>query len=160
MSALAGDFDGTGTYELFICKRDCAFANSQTAIAKGVIVLFDRPLSREEVGRLDPLGLTEPGETIRACFSGTRAEHAETYAFIDKTGATTWSFENSVLRVVLFHSPDAGYGTELRVEGDTLLGNGGSWGAGAAAPSFGPDVIVGRRIGPPNFSACLRPPPN
>jgi hypothetical protein len=144
----------TGTYELLICKSSCSFSNPQLAIARGRLVLSDSPLSTDEVKKTDRFHLSVPGERLRACFSGARPMHAETYAFIGNSGATTWTLTNNLLRVSLYRSPDAGYEAELHVDGDILSGQGRSWGAGVAAPRFGPDVIVGRRVGPPDISAC------
>jgi len=152
-AALAEKPDVTGTYELSVCKSDCEL--TQSVIAKGTVVLFNRPLSSNEIDKLGPSRFFGPAEALRACFSGARPEHAETYAFIQKTSATSWSFENGVLKIELFRSPDASYEAELRLQGDVLSGVGHSWGAGAGAPRFGAaDVITGRRVGPPNISAC------
>jgi len=154
-AASVSESEVIGTYELLLCKSECSFENLAAAITRGTVVLFKDPLSQEDVEKLDRFHRARAEEVLRACFSGVRPEHAETYAFIQKTGATTWSFENNVLKFGLFRSPDAGYEAELRLRGDVLSGEGHSWGAGAGAPRFSPvDVIVGRRVGPPNLSAC------
>ena len=145
-----------GTYELLICKSDCGFTSDQSVIARGVVVLFNRSLSADEIKNVGTMPFASAPEDLRACFSGDRPEHAETYAFIQEKAAIAWSIENDVLKLELFRSPDAGYNAELRAQGDVLTGAGTSWGAGAGSPNFAKDnVIVGRRVGPPDISRCL-----
>lgn len=148
--------EAIGTYELLICKSECSFQNPAMAIARGTIVIFKDALSPEDIERIDRFHHARTEEVLRACFYGVRSEHTDTYAFIQKTGATMWSFENNSLKLGLFRSPDAGYEVDLQLRGNALSGEGHSWGAGAGAPRFSPvDVIVGRRVGPPRISACL-----
>ena len=145
-----------GTYEILICKSKSEFSNACPEIAHGTLVISDRPFAPEEIVKVGKMDFPPPLEEMRACFSGNRPDHAQTYAFIDKRAAIGWSIENAVLKVELFRSADAGYNAELRIDGDKLSGTGHSWGAGAAAPGFAnADALVGHRIGPPDISACL-----
>src|SRR5574337_740275 len=75
-----------GTYELLICKHACSFKHPGTTFAKGVVVLFDEPMSPQEIKRVDPFFFSWPNEVIRACFSGEQAGHLSSFAFIQQTG--------------------------------------------------------------------------
>jgi len=157
MSAAAStrDSDVIGTYQLLICKSDCSFQNTAAALARGTIVLFRAPLREKEVEKLDPYYRpTRVGVAPRACFHGVQSKHSDTYAFNLETGVTAWSFKNGKLEFSLYQSPDAGYGVSLRLRGDVLSGKGQSWGGGVGGPEFSPDVVIGRRVGAPNISAC------
>jgi len=146
-----------GTYEIQICKLNCEKPNPYSVIAHGILVLSDRPLTADEIAKVGKMNFPPPPEEMRACFSGNRPHHPETYAFIDKRAAIGWSMENTVLKVELFRSGDAGYNAELQIDADKLSGTGHSWGVGAAAPGFAKaDALVGHRIGPPDVSACFR----
>jgi hypothetical protein len=152
--SIAGE--GAGNYELLICKSACSFEHPQSAVAKGLIVLSEDPLPRDVVEKIRLSHFVEPNHA-RACFVGTQSERAKTFAFLTKAMSTSWALENGVLKFELFRSADAGYEVELERKSSILVGKGMSWGAGVAAPHFTPDIVVGRRIGPVNVSACLEP---
>ena len=147
-----------GTYELIVCKSTCSFENSQAAIARGVVVLFDNPLAQTDVEKLDPFHFAEPNEVIRACYAGEEFKDAQTYAFGTNIGTTSWSQKGTgaVLTFSLMRSIDAGYSVDVRCSDNGFSGKGTSWGAGVAAPRYGPDVVVGRRIGSADMAACTK----
>lgn len=154
-AASTRDSDVVGTYQLLICKSDCSFQNTGAAVARGTIVLFLDPLRDKDVDKLDPYLPLSVGAPPRACFHGVQSKHSGTYAFIQKTGVTAWSFKNGKLEFSLYHSPDAGYGVTLRLRGDILSGKGQSWGGGVGGSEFTRvDVVIARRVGAPNISAC------
>jgi len=144
----------TGTYELLVCKSTCSFANPESAFAKGVVVLCHDAMSSKEVERVDPFHFTLPNEKVRACFTGNILKDGESYVFGRRTGATSWALKGKKLDFSLMRSTDAGYDVEALIEGDAFSGKGVSWGAGAAAPDYEPDFVVGRRKGPPDITAC------
>ena len=146
--------DVAGTYEILICKHACSFEHPGTTFAKGVIVLFDEPMSPQEIKRVDPFFHSWPNEVIRACFSGEQAGHLSSFAFIQQTGATPWSAKGQLLTFELFRSPDARYEVEARREGTHFSGKGISSGGGGNEPAHSPDIVVGRLTGPPSAAAC------
>jgi len=145
-----------GSYELLVCKTACAFGDSQTPDSLGVVVLFDAPLSKKDVEDIEPFHFATPGENVRACYSGTQSEKAETFAFGTQRGVSAWEFKDNQLTFELFRSVDAGYEATLHRDGMVLHGTGSSWGAGVAAPGYSPDVIVARRVGPSDISWCAK----
>ncbi len=80
--------DVAGTYELLICKHACSFEHPGPTFAKGVIVLFDEPMSPQEIKRVDPFFHSWQNEVIRACFSGKQTGHLNSFAFI----STNWRY--------------------------------------------------------------------
>ena len=148
--------DTSGTYELIVCKNACSFENPKTVIARGVVILFENSLSRTDVEKLDPFHFREPNEGIRACFAGESSKGAESLAFGRKTGVTVWSLNDKTLSFFLFRSVDAGYSVDVQYSGNAFSGKGVSWGAGVAAPGYTPDIVVGRRVGPPDIAACTK----
>jgi len=149
------DSEVTGTYEFIFCKGTCSFADRGNAFATAVVVLFDGVISQEDTERIDPFYNYDPSE-VRACYAVDRQVHAQSYLGISKTGVSPWELSDHTIQFDLFHSPDAGYVVEVDRTGDVLTGTGKSWGAGMGAPpaEYGPDRVVGRRLGPPKISAC------
>lgn len=145
-----------GSYEVRVCKSDCEFGDSRSAASLGVVVLFDAPLSKKDIEDIEPYHFNTPGENLRACYSGTQFEKAETFAFGTQRGVSAWEFKNNQLTFELFRSVDAGYEATMKRDGKVLRGTGSSWGAGVAAPGYSPDVIVVRRIGPSDISWCAK----
>ena len=148
-----------GTYELLVCKTACSFADPDAAFAKGIVVLFDKAMTPKEIERVDPSHFVWPNEVVRACFAGQNFKGADSFAFGERVGATHWSLQGKLLNFELLRSVDAGYEVDVERDGRNLVGKGTSWGAGVAAPGFSSDIVVGRRIGPPDISACPSTPP-
>jgi hypothetical protein len=145
--------DVSGTYELIVCKEACSFDNPQAAIAHGVIVLFNKPLSHSDVQKIDPYHFSEPYEVVRACFAGHESKDAESFAFGGSAGARSWSLKGNTLTFSLLRSIDAGYSVDAEYKGDSFSGKGASWGAGVAAPGYTPDIVLGRRVSPADITA-------
>ena len=146
--------DVSGTYELLICKHACSFRHPGTTFAKGIIILFDKPMSAQEIERVDPFYFSWPNEVVRACFSGENIGHLSSFAFLQQTGVTPWSAKGQSLTFELFRSPDARYEVEANREGTHFVGKGISSGGGGNEPAHSPDVVVGRRTGPPSVVTC------
>ena len=144
-----------GTYELIICKSACSFSEPGNVFAKAVIVLLDHVMAQKDVEQINPSAYFGD-QPVRACFAVKRNFEAQSYAGIDETGVTAWLISGHTLEFTLFRSPDAGYSVEVERNGDLLAGTGRSWGVGMGAPppEYSPDLVVGRRRGPPDISVC------
>jgi hypothetical protein len=142
-----------GTYELLICKSTCSFSNQRNAFARAVVVLFDQPIARKPYIARQPYAI-DP--SLKACYLVKRNAKAESYAGIQETGMTSWLLRGHTIQFDLYRSPDARYMVEVERTGDLLVGTGRSWGVGmgAPAPEYTPDRVVGRRVRPPDVSAC------
>jgi hypothetical protein len=149
----------TGTYEFIICKGACSFSDRGNAFATAVVVLFDGVISRPDQERIEPYHSHDPSE-VRACYTIERQAEARSYLGIKKTGITAWTLNGHTIQFDLFRSTDAGYVVEIDRTSGLLTGTGKSWGAGMGAPpvDYGPDTFVGRRLGPPDISACRSTP--
>jgi hypothetical protein len=125
--------------------------------AKAVIVLLDHAMAQKDVERMKPSAYFGD-QPVRACYVVKRDFEAQSYAGIEETGVTAWLITGHTLEFELFRSPDAGYSVEVERTGDLLAGTGRSWGAGMGAPppEYGPDLVFGRRRGPPDISVCTR----
>ncbi len=150
----------TGTYEFIICKGACSFSDRGNVFATAVVVFFDSVITASDRERIDPFYNYDPSD-VRACYAVSRKMQAHSYVGINnKTGVAPWKLDGHTVQFDLFHSPDAGYVVEVNRTGDLLIGTGKSWGAGAGAPpsDYGPDTVIGRRMGPPDMSACASAP--
>ena len=134
-------------------------------MVRGHLVLENEPYSladvpepaRSELERRASILIRMQAEgRPNACFALVRAEGAETYAGLGRVGLTRWAQEDSIVRVPLYGSPDAGYLARLSVQGDRLRGSGRSRGTFPGAVDTPPDSIIGRRVGPPDRSLCIR----
>jgi hypothetical protein len=154
-SADMNDLDqAAGTYELIICKSACSFSKPENGFATVAVVLFDRAMTQKDINRIDPYQRYDPG--ANACYAFKRKLQAQSYAGIDKRGTSSWLLSDQKIRFNLLRSPDASYVVELKRTGDSLVGTGRSAGVGGGAPpaEYTPDTVVGRRVGPPDISAC------
>lgn len=150
----------TGTYEFIICKGACSFSDRGNVFATAVVVFFDGVITRSDQERIDPFYHYAPSD-VRACYAVNRKVQAQSYAGINnKTGVSPWKLDGYTIQFDLFHSADAGYVVAVDRTGDLLTGTGKSWGAGMGAPppDYGPDTVIGRRLGPPDMSACASAP--
>jgi hypothetical protein len=142
-----------GAYELIICNRACSFSNRESVFATARVMLFDRVLTLEEMKRINPVFIDT--HDVKAYYEVNAQAGAQSYL---RTGANigTWEANGSTLRFNLFRSPDAGYAVAVERAGNLLRGSGQSWGFGMSAPpkEYGPDVVVGRRVGPPDSTKC------
>ena len=155
-----GEVDGT--YEIMMCRGDC-----DAALVRGHLVLEAHPYPLDSVPqsalsyfrRYEPYLLIGDAEnTPNACFVLDLARGARTYAGISPVGLSRWTIADAhgQLAVPLYHSSDAGYLARITIRAGQLRGHGRSWGGHGEAAAFPIDSIVGRRVGPPDRSLCLR----
>ena len=154
-SARDSSVQDAGSYELLICKRACSFSNRDAVIATAHVVLLEHVMSPKEAQQFNPL-FNANSSGSNACYTVERTDAAKTYAGISKAGISQWVINGRTMQFSLFRSPDAGYAVELERTGSSLAGTGRSWGVGMGAPpkDYGPDIIVGRRLGAPNIALC------
>jgi len=89
------------------------------------------------------------------CFVLETVQAERTYAGIDAIGFLRWFGTSESVRFNLYASSDAGYKATVAFSRAGFTGKGVSWGAGVAAPGFGPDALSGRRLGPPEVERCV-----
>jgi len=158
--AVAGEClsEAPGTYELLVCKGPCSFESSTNIVVKGVLVLT---AANFEPDALNPF-VPEPFEYAysfnddpNGCFVVDTLVQNKTYAGIIELGMTHWSDYADQIRFSLYTSPDAWHHVTATLTHDGLAGTGGSSGAGVAAPGYDRDIIIARRVGPPNLDRCV-----
>ncbi len=149
-----------GSYDLLVCKGPCSFTSADNVLVRGFVVLEADEFEVSEV--IEPIrqqfdyGYAWAGNP-RGCFVLETLERNRTYAGIIPLGFSRWSWRNSELRFELYASPDAWYNTQLNVTADGFKGRGVSSGVGAAAPpGWLPDLVIGRRTGPPDRMKCIQ----
>lgn len=154
-----------GTYKILICREACDRPGG--ALARGHLVLEDSAYALSDVPeparahierRAFILAVIDGQRAPNACFVLDQAPRANTYGGITRVGMTRWERDSeATVRLPLFHSPDAGYVATLSIRGGEIHGRGRSWGGEHAGDGpIPPDSIVGRRLGPPDRSLCIR----
>jgi hypothetical protein len=154
-----------GTYKIVICRKACD--RPERALASGRLVLEDsayplaelpEPARAHVERRAFILAVIHAQRAPNACFVLDRTPRANTYAGITRVGVTKWLGDSGgTIRLPLFHSPDAGYVATLSIRDGEIHGRGRSWGGEHAGDgTIPPDSIVGRRLGPPDRSLCIR----
>lgn len=155
-----------GTYAVTVCREQCDPTLPEQALVEGHIVLEDRSFSYIELPRtvrtyleryVPVLTALDAGDSPNACFALTKRPGARTYAGIASAGVTRWAHHSTAaIEIPLFHSPDAGYDASVTIQGAQLRGTGVSWGSGTGDEPIPTDSILGRRIGSPDRSLCIR----
>ena len=151
-----------GTYDIRVCRMACppdsASPLSQGALLRrGILVLTGGPTGFD--GRRDSVGILLSGffpKPGNGCYKlAIVREDPPSYAYT--LGGTHWQIDSTgrAIDFSLFNSPDAGYGVHATLVNGVLHAKGESWGAGAAAVDYPPDVVQGRRVGPPDLAPCL-----
>jgi hypothetical protein len=163
---IVGDEPFAGTYEIEICRGECAATGSSDVLSRGYLVLADSVYAWAQIPEAAQayyeahdfvLTVIRAGRAPNACFVLDRGQTDETYAGITPVGVTVWRpiEDSGNLEVSLFHSPDAGYVATIAVAGGRLHGRGRSWGAGDWHVDLPDNGIQGRRIGPPEWDRCF-----
>lgn len=144
-----------GTYEIIVCKEGCAFSDMRNVFVKGTVVLDGRRFPTGDVRQIES-SFIGPNEEFRACFSLTVLRNADSYAAFGGAGPTSWRMTDGAIEFLTFRSPDAGYSVNVTMNGGGFAGTGISWGVGAADSHFTNDIVIGKRIGPPDLEkrAC------
>ena len=152
-----------GTYTLHLCRVTCDPSVPRNEIRRGWVVLDSAPIQLElfpdsirkalEMGAIF-IRRDGPGN---GCFRllQTRPD-VETYAGIEPGGLLHWSTVKAgdSVTFALYRSPDAGHEVTIRGTQSGFSGTGESWGAGAAAVDYPPDIVVGEYVGPPEPARC------
>lgn len=147
-SVVSKDRGISGIYDLLICKGSCSFSERGNVLRTAVIVIFDRPMKRKDVARLDSTYRDFKYDPAKGCY-------ILTYPNRQTIGVTSWTLNGETLSFSLMRSLDSWYSVRVERKGDLLSGVGNFWSAGVAPPAnFVPDTIVGRRRGPADISAC------
>lgn len=156
-----------GTYELWICHTACE--DETDALVRGHLVLEDSAYAFSDLperarsyleAKVPVLVEVDAENRPNACFVLQRAAglSGRPYAGLDPVGVTRWlqSDADSGISFALWHSWDAGYGATLSVLDRGLTGEGRSWDATLPQLRNTVDIIVARRIGPPDRALCIR----
>lgn len=151
-----------GTYELRVCRLACPPDSASkhvvgATLRRGYLVLSEQSTGFED--RKDSVGILLSGfmrAPINGCYT-LDILRADLPSYAYTLGGTHWEVDSSgtTIQFGLYSSPDAGYGVNATLRNGALTGKGESYGAGAAAVDYPPDVIEGHRVGPPNVSLCL-----
>ena len=154
-----------GTYDVLICRGPCDLRRPEQAMAHGHLVLEAAPYPFAEVpepaqsylrDREPYLVIADARSAPNACFVLRKEPLARTYGGITPVAMTRWAADTAaMIRLPLYHSPDAGYITTLTFRGSEIHGRGRSWGFGTGDGPIPGDTIVGRRIGPPDRARCI-----
>ena len=161
-SPVAGRPSVTGTYTIALCRARCTPDRPAGAYATGFLVLAADsivlgavpPARRREIEEARYyLGTGAPN----GCFSLRRnARVGNSYAGLLPVAQTTWRGDSTgTVHFVLYRSPDAGYDVRAVIKDGVLRGVGRSWGVGEAQIDAPADVVVGRRLGPPDARRCV-----
>ena len=134
-----------GTYRFVACTRPCAESDSSLVVARGTLIL--------DTARAPAHSFTVG--SYAACFSLERRRDHLSYLALFPEAYTSW--DQTTLDSVAFdtyHSPDAGNEVRAALTDSGFIGVAHSWGAGVAAIVVPDEVVVGRRLGPPNAHLC------
>ena len=157
------DIAPAGTYRVTVCRGSCAGGRG-TLVAEGILVLEAQSFSIEEIPqqargyfeKYENILLHEDaGDAPNACFA-LRSLKSGTLAGSTPAGLTRWTrTAGDSIRLRLYHSADAGYDVRLSVRAEGVEGYGQSWGPWPPSENSPSNVIVARRIGPPNRDPCI-----
>ena len=153
------------TYELRLCRVTCGPEWPANTIRSGWVVLDSAPIalgpfpdSVRQWLEYSAMSISDGRErTPNGCYL-VRADRPEvkTYAGL-LIGGLTWgepSAGGDSVRFSLYGSPDAGYHVAAAFTSGGFEGAGHSWGGGAAEVDYPDDLVLGRRLGPPDPSRC------
>lgn len=153
-----------GTYTLTVCRTSCD-ASVGRVLTSGTLVLEKHAYALLEIpdpargyfDRSQALLIHEyAGGNPNACFVFP-GNASGTLAGTTRVGLTRWTRSTrDTLDVRLYQSPDAGYDLRLRIGSTALDGQGESWGPWPESENSPLDVVIARRIGPPDRNLCIR----
>jgi hypothetical protein len=151
--------DVAGSYDLLVCKGACDFSSPKNVLVRGFVILEAEEFSTSEI--MEPIRQVfgfgySFAQDPRGCFVLETLEQNRTYAGIIPIGFTAWSWQDRSITFELYASPDAFYTTWVKLTKEGFSGQGASSGVGAAAPGWSPDIVIGRRIGPPERMKCIK----
>jgi len=149
---------GAGTYDLLVCKGPCSFAGPANVVVKGTLVLADEAFGIAAINDFSPVRFQYAysiGGDPNGCFVLEIIKNDQTYAGLITYGLTLWHGKSGQVDFDLYSSPDAWHAGSVTLTAAGFEGKGQSGGVGAAEPHLGPDVIMGRRVGPANLGRCI-----
>jgi hypothetical protein len=148
-----------GTWRIAVCKRQpCAPDDSANVLVGGTLVLSDTTYgvaAFPDSLRFSLLRFTRLGPRNGCSITAARRPAPGTFAGIGGVELLAWTQQPpNRVALELHQSADFAYRMQLTVAGDQLRGTGKSWGASGATPAYSDDIIVGRRVGPPDHQPC------
>lgn len=133
-SAPAAPAPVRGTYEVVVCRTECAAADDASILRQGFLVLHE-----------------DLGPNFATCYALTRNQDPEAeWAVWEGGGQLNMRLSPDGRLTLDIVGVDYGYRADLRPEGSGFVGQ-GRWYANLAE---GTEFVVLRRIGPPRASAC------
>jgi hypothetical protein len=163
-STIGGQGSGAiaGTYTIALCQqRPCAVGDTTNVIVSGTLIFADSVIS--VAGWPDERRISRGAggfirSTLNACLDLTTHRSAElTYVGIGSPNLFHWErASDTSATAVLYQSPDARGRLQFTLRGDTLIGSGFSDGMIGGPIRKRDDIVVGRRLGPPDLSRCQR----
>jgi len=154
---------GAGTYTLHVCRVVCDAAHPRNEIRSGWMVLdttaVDIAVFADSIQRAlkDAYMFMRHDGTANGCFQvRTTRPEVESYAGITPGSLLHWqrAAGGDSVSFALYRSPDAGYEVSVHPTPTGFLGQGQSWGAGAAEVDYPEDIVVGDYVGPPQLERC------
>ena len=159
-----GASDIPGTYAVTICRDSCDTRRGGQVLTRGHLVLersayrlASLPSEAERYFRdvTALLAMAEGEGDPNACFVLQQPTSLDVSAGSQPIGVTRWRWSpGDTIRVELERGSHSSYKARFTLRGSRLRGLGQSHTWQAEDPP--PDVIEGRRIGPPDRSICTR----
>jgi hypothetical protein len=155
-----------GTYTVELCPVSCGARRGARSAVRGLLVVEDATYRfatlpepvRRHVTRESGWLVLAAGGNVNACFVLERPRGGLTYAGSLPVGFTRWLRVDGgeTMGAWLFRTAQAGYASRFAISGDSLRGEGRSVTRSPFDDPPPPDVIIGRRVGPPDRSLCVR----
>ena len=154
-----------GTYDLRLCRVRCGPEWPENTIRSGWVVLDSAPIALSvfsdsvqswlENSYMFMSDGREGGANGCYLLRAERPE-VETYAGLRTGGLTRWqpTASGDSVSFSLYRSPDAGHEVAIVLTPGGFEGAGHSWGAGVAEVNYPDDLVLGRRLGPPDPRRC------
>ena len=150
-----------GTYELRLCRVRCGPEWPENTIRSGWVVLDTAPIALsafpDSVRRwLEIVDDGSAGGANGCYFLHADRPDVETHAGLHTGGLTRWepTRGGDSVHFSLYRSADAGHEVAIVLTAGGFEGAGQSWGAGVAEVDYPDDLVLGRRLGPPDQRRC------
>jgi hypothetical protein len=144
------------TYELLICKSACSFSDPGSDYQRATVVLLGHTMTRKDVESIDVSYFDYGHDPAKGCYRIAYFSKGQSDPLREtRTGAMPWRLRGDTLELTLLHSVDAFYIVSLKQIRGRLEGR-GAYFSGPTDSPVPDDLIVGRRVGAPDISACKR----
>ena len=145
----------TGTYRLQICRVSCAAASGGEVMEEGRLILLATPLNSAALSRDAQFVLALDGDPT-ACWIGDPPAPSQGTGRHASVGGSVWQRDtvSGILRVKLWVTVDSHYEVTAESRGDSLVGWGLLYAANEGGEQLPRDVVIARRIGPPESAPC------